>query len=173
MDFGHIIFRILRFLIPWVAKEECECEEVMNFSQLLSCWYIPLRSVEKNRGCDFAQHVVYLILMYNIYKLYIWYFLKISRIENPAQRLFQKECSNTTLQQTIQVHFSWMTLCKKSTYTSRFRCVSKGCEKATSRRLSGDESFLAQKYILSGATKRQGKNLQPSLVILLAAMNVH
>ena len=44
------IFRILRFLITLVAKEECECEEVMNFSQLLSCWYIPLRSVEKNRG---------------------------------------------------------------------------------------------------------------------------
>ena len=95
---AQYIFRILRFLITWVAKEECECEEVMNFSQLLSCWYIPLRSVEKNRGCDFAQHVVYLILMYNIYKLYIWYFLKISKIENPAQRLFQKEFSNSALQ---------------------------------------------------------------------------
>ena len=79
------IFRILRFLITWVAKEECE--EVMK-----------LRSVEKNRGWDFAQPVVYLILMYNIYKLYIWYFLKISKIENPAQRLFQKECSDSTLQ---------------------------------------------------------------------------
>ena len=64
------IFRILRFLITWVAKEECECEELMNFSQLLSCWYIPLRSVEKNRGCDFAQPVVYLILMYYINCIY-------------------------------------------------------------------------------------------------------